>query len=104
MSLTSFLYVMCLAGAGQSGGSQTGEDSEVQSHRVMMKKEVHTKTTIGADGREETSVREDSQVQQENEPPEELRESMQEIINQFMSSDPEPAKLPPSEPSREDQV
>ena len=27
-----------------------------------MKKEVHTKTTIGADGREETSIREDSQV------------------------------------------
>ena len=50
------------------------------------------------------------QVQQENEPPEELRQSMQEIINQFMTSDPEPARLPPSgddkpqEPSHEDQV
>lgn len=69
----------------------------------MMKKEVHKKTTIGLDGQEHTTIREDSQVQQDNEPPEELRESMQEIINQFMESDPQPAHLLPAE-SKEDEV
>ena len=71
----------------------------------MMKKEVHKKTTIGPDGQESTTVHEDSQIQQENEPPEELRESMQEIINQFMETDPQPAQLPPApQQSKEEEV
>lgn len=49
-----------------------------------MKKEVHSKTVIGPDGHEETFIREDSQIHQDSEPPEELRDSMQQIINQFM--------------------
>lgn len=69
----------------------------------MMKKEVHKRTTVGIDGQEETTIKEDSQVQHDNEPPEELRESMQEIINQFMQSDPQPAVLPRSQ-SKEDEV
>ena len=74
-------------------------------HRLMMKKEVHKKTTIGPDGQESTTVHEDSQIQQENEPPEELRESMQEIINQFMETDPQPAQLPPApQQSKEEEV
>jgi len=87
---------------GEDSGA-VGDDEEVETHRLMMKKEVHKKTTIGPDGKETTTVHEDSQIQQENEPPEELRDSMQEIINQFMESDPQPAQLPPSE-SKEEQV
>lgn len=55
----------------------------------MMKKEIHKRTLLGYDGQEHTSVYEDSQVQQDTELPEELRESMQEIINQFMEMTPE---------------
>jgi len=36
------------------------------------------------DGREETVVTEDTHVEQDNEGPEELRESMQQAIDQFM--------------------
>ncbi|KAH9512853.1 hypothetical protein Btru_036761 [Bulinus truncatus] len=95
-------------GAGKSeddaySSSAHGDDEDVQTHRLMMKKEVHKKTTIGLDGQEHTTIQEDSQVQQDNEPPEELRESMQEIINQFMESDPQPAQLLPPE-SKEDEV
>merc|ERR1719239_2045488 len=53
--------------------STMGDDEEVETHRLMMKKEVHKKTMIGPDGKEQTTVMEDSQIQQENEPPEELR-------------------------------
>ncbi|CAG5123846.1 unnamed protein product, partial [Candidula unifasciata] len=69
-------------------------DDDVQTHRVVMKKEVHKRTMLGEDGQEQTLVREDSQIQQDNEPPEELQESMQEIIRQFMESDPQPGQLP----------
>lgn len=64
---------------------------------VMMKKEVHSKTVIGADGQEETFIREDSQVHQDSEPPEELRESMQQIINQFMEGNPAVPTIPGEE-------
>ncbi|XP_055875838.1 uncharacterized protein LOC106059375 isoform X48 [Biomphalaria glabrata] len=90
-------------GDDQYSSGAHGDDDDVQTHRLMMKKEVHKKTTIGLDGQEHTTIREDSQVQQDNEPPEELRESMQEIINQFMESDPQPAHLLPAE-SKEDEV
>ena len=59
-----------------------------------MKKEVHKKTILTPDGSEETTIREDSQVHQDSEPPEELRDSMQQIINQFMETDPEVPQLP----------
>uniref|UniRef100_A0A0B7BJ29 Death domain-containing protein n=1 Tax=Arion vulgaris TaxID=1028688 RepID=A0A0B7BJ29_9EUPU len=78
-------------------------DDNVQTHRVVMKKEVHSRTMLGDDGQEETTINEDTQIQQDNEPPEELQESMQEIIRQFMESDPQPARLPESE-SLEDEV
>lgn len=82
-----------------------GVDEDVETHRLMMKKEVHKKTTIGPDGKESTTVHEDSQIQQENDPPEELRESMQEIINQFMETDPQPAQLPEApQQSKEEEV
>lgn len=69
----------------------------------MMKKEIHRRTLIGADGKEQTSVMEDSQIQQDAEPPEELRESMQQIIDQFMEMIPQPIQLPQSDP-QEDEV
>ena len=48
-----------------------------------MKKQIHKKTII-RDGKEETIVTEDTHVEQDNEGPEELRDSMQQIIDQFM--------------------
>jgi hypothetical protein len=62
--------------------------------RVVMKKEVHKKTVLKPDGQEEATIREDSVVHQDSEPPEELRDSMQQIINQFMEQDPEVPHLP----------
>lgn len=52
---------------------------------LMMKKEIHKKTYI-RDGRDETFIQEESRVEQQNETPEELRESMQQIIDQFMQT------------------
>jgi len=48
-----------------------------------MKKQIHKKTII-RDGKEETIVTEDSQVEQDDDAPEELREDIQTIIDQFM--------------------
>lgn len=48
-----------------------------------MKKQVHKKTII-RDGKEEVLVTEDTHIEQDNEGPEELRESMQQVIDQFM--------------------
>jgi len=47
-----------------------------------MKKQVHKKT-IMRDGQEETIVTEDTHVEQDNEGPPELRESLQKIIDEF---------------------
>lgn len=52
---------------------------------MVMKKQVHVKTII-KDGKEETVVTEDTHVEQDNEGPEELRDSMQEMIDQFMEA------------------
>ncbi|XP_052823404.1 uncharacterized protein LOC106871604 isoform X33 [Octopus bimaculoides] len=60
------------------------EDS-AQATSLMMKKEIHKKTYM-RDGREETFIQEESRVEQQNETPEELRESMQQIIDQFMQT------------------
>jgi hypothetical protein len=50
-----------------------------------MKKEIHT-TTVLKDGKEETLVEEDSKVETDPNAPEELRESMRQIIDEFMGS------------------
>ncbi|XP_046544345.1 uncharacterized protein LOC124254564 [Haliotis rubra] len=72
---------------GSMNSSLTTSVDGAESTKLMLKKEIHMKTTIGPDGREQTMVKEDIQVRQENDPPEELRDSMQEIINQFMVSE-----------------
>ena len=51
--------------------------------RLVMKKQVHKKTII-RDGKEETIVTEDTHVEQDDDGPEELRDSMQQAIDQFM--------------------
>lgn len=56
-----------------------------------MKKEIHTKTVL-KDGQEQTFVSEDSQVETDPNAPEELRESMQQIIDEFMGSPTEAQK------------
>lgn len=62
-----------------------------------MRKEVHKKTMISPDGHEETVIKEDSQIHQDSEPPAELRDSMQEIINQFMEGNPQVPTIPGEE-------
>lgn len=57
-----------------------------------MKKEIHT-TTVLKDGQEQTFVQEDSKVESDPNAPEELRDSMQQIIDEFMGS-PTEAKQP----------
>ena len=51
-----------------------------------MKKRVHKKTIL-RDGKEETIVTEDAHITQDDEGPEELRDSMQNIIEEFLSPD-----------------
>lgn len=48
-----------------------------------MRKQVHKKTVI-RDGKEETIVTEDTHVEQDNEGPQELQDSMQTMIDSFM--------------------
>ena len=48
-----------------------------------MKKQVHKKTVI-RNGKEETIVVEDTQIEQDDDAPEELQESVQQIVDQFM--------------------
>lgn len=50
-----------------------------------MSKQIHTKTIL-KDGQEQTFIHEEARVHQDTEPPEELKESMQEIIDQFLTS------------------
>ena len=62
---------------------------------------MHKKTVI-RDGKEETIVTEDTHVEQDNEGPEELQDSMQRVIDQFMEGgegaiqDPSSSSLPES--------
>lgn len=51
--------------------------------RVMMKKEIRKKKIL-RDGKEETIITEDVHMVQDEEEPEELRDSVQMIIDQFM--------------------
>lgn len=60
--------------------------------RLVMKKQVHKKTII-RDGKEEVLVTEDTHIEQDSEGPEELRESMQQVIDQFMSGSGEIGEL-----------
>ncbi len=60
-----------------------------------MKKQIHKKTII-KDGQEETIVTEDTHVEQDNETPDDIRESVQGIIDDFMESGGAPRSLPPS--------
>ena len=48
-----------------------------------MKKRIHKKTII-RDGKEETIVTEDSEVEQNDDAPDELRDDIKNIIDQFM--------------------
>ena len=50
-----------------------------------MKKQIHKKTVI-RDGKEETVVTEDVSIEQDDDGPEELRDSMQQLIDQFVTS------------------
>ncbi|XP_076454790.1 uncharacterized protein LOC143289416 isoform X40 [Babylonia areolata] len=80
--------------AEQPGGdsidtADISSDDGFQTHRVVMKKEVHKKTVLRPDGQEETIIKEESEVHQDSEPPEELRDSMQQIINQFIEYNPQ---------------
>lgn len=53
--------------------------------RLVMKKQIHKKTII-RDGKEETIVTEDTQIEQDDEGPDELKESMQTIVDQFITN------------------
>ncbi|XP_052685794.1 ankyrin-2-like isoform X37 [Crassostrea angulata] len=65
------------------------EGGDTETHRLTMKKEIHTRTVM-KDGREQTFVHEEAQIEQEEETPEELKDSMQQIIDQFMESPAQP--------------
>ena len=58
-------------------------------NRLTMKKEIHTRTMM-KDGKEQTFVHEEAQIEQEEDPPEELKDSMQQIIDQFMETPAQP--------------
>ena len=51
--------------------------------RVILSKKVHRKTII-RDGQEETIVTEDTRIVGDFDGPEELRESVQEVIQKFI--------------------
>ncbi|XP_052265579.1 ankyrin-2-like isoform X3 [Dreissena polymorpha] len=72
-------------------GVDGAEGGDTQTTRITMKKEIHTKTVL-RDGQEQTFVSEDSQVETDPNAPEELRESMQQIIDEFMGSPTEAQK------------
>jgi len=63
-----------------------------------MKKRIHKKVII-RDGKEETIVNEESHVEQPDEAPQELRNSMQQIIDQFMEGSGDLELPPPSSSS-----
>jgi len=50
---------------------------------VVLRKQVHKKTVI-RDGQEETLVTEDTHIEQDDDGPDELRDSVCEIIDRFM--------------------
>ncbi|XP_060074822.1 ankyrin-2-like [Ylistrum balloti] len=70
-------------GHSEDPNTQGAEGADEGSAKLYMKKQIHTKTVM-KDGQEQTFVTEESHIQQDNEPPEELRDSMRQIIDQFM--------------------
>jgi len=66
--------------------------------RVVLHKQVHRKTVIHSDGQEETLVTEDTRVEQDSDGPQELRQSVRDVIDRFMEvggdsgGDAEPAQ------------
>ncbi|KAL3876994.1 hypothetical protein ACJMK2_034761, partial [Sinanodonta woodiana] len=77
------------------------EGSDSHTTRVLMKKQVHKRTFI-QDGEEKTFITEESQVEQDPDTPDDIRDSMQQIIDEFMENKADP-KLPSGE-SLEDEV
>ena len=62
-----------------------------------MRKQIHKKTII-KDGQEETIVTEDTHVEQDTETPEDIQQSVQGIIDEFVESGGAPREaLPPSD-------
>ena len=59
-----------------------------------MKKQIHKKTVI-RNGKEETIIVEDTQIEQDDDAPEELAENVQEIIDQFMEGTGKPGEGAP---------
>ncbi|XP_074648660.1 uncharacterized protein LOC141904097 isoform X4 [Tubulanus polymorphus] len=59
---------------------------ETETTHVKMKKKVHKKTVVRDDGCEETYIHEDTHISSDNEGPDELRDSIQEIIGNFMDT------------------
>lgn len=51
--------------------------------RVVLKKEIRRQKVL-IDGREEEIITEDVQLVQDKEEPEELRDSLKNVVNQFM--------------------
>lgn len=57
--------------------------------RVILRKQIHKKTIVH-DGKEETIITEDTQIEQDPNAPVELADSVQELIHQFLDSNGEP--------------
>ncbi|XP_078319335.1 uncharacterized protein LOC111122316 isoform X40 [Crassostrea virginica] len=74
---------------GTEDTTDGAEGGESETHRLTMKKEIHTRTMM-KDGKEQTFVHEEAQIEQEEDPPEELKDSMQQIIDQFMETPAQP--------------
>jgi len=56
--------------------------------RVVLRKQVHKKTVI-RDGQEETLVTESTRVEQDSDGPQELRDTVREVIDRFMEVGPD---------------
>lgn len=54
-------------------------------YRVLLKKQTHKKTIVQS-GKEETIVTEDTRIEQDDNAPQELQESVRELIQQFLDS------------------
>lgn len=56
--------------------------------RVLLRKQIHKKTIIRGN-KEETVVTEHTQIEKDFDGPEELRQSVQEVLQQFMDGSEE---------------
>lgn len=52
--------------------------------RVLLRKQIHKKTVI-RDGHEETIVTENTQVEQDCDDPEQLHDTVKDVIDRFMA-------------------